>query len=745
MQRVEKVLERVTELPFSPVAARILELARDDRIGAREIARTIAQDQAFTARLLKIANSPYYGQTRAVTTVTQAVPVLGIDTISSLALALHSFGSLAHDDNAILTLQEIWEHSIACGSFSRQIAKRIGHPEAEEAFIAGLLHDMGKALFYRFFKSEFLEAVQKVENEGISMIAAERGLFGIDHAAAGGVVARKWNLPAVLVHAIEFHHEPLSLLELVDSDLQKTVTVVHVADVLSEHFQIGRAVEDPVEAITDEIWDLLGLDLEDCAELLGVVLGEVNEFRKILNVTRQKPPVRGQPRNKVTRTAETSVKDAPPLGQPRSSAAHPRPAGATLENVVRIMDAGKQLAMLAGLEDLYPNIANQTMALLNVDAAHIFLPHDKGFVVAGAGGLPYLKGKRFPSERSLVGWVAKIDELLALTNIEKAAASWEKDFFMSAGFRAHLFLPVGWAGKRLAVLSAHARDQRVWNSHEIALFNAFGGFVAVALENASLYREAEDRAKTLAGLNQELAEALHVKSRFLATVSHELRSPLFVITGYANLIAEQMFGPLAPGMDDALDKITKQANGLITIITCLLEISQMDAGTFVVRQAPFDLKELLDEIKSGMPKLIGSKPIMFEGHYPNAFSPIITDRERFKQILGRLLDNAAKFTQEGKIILRSALVDGGVEVFVEDTGIGIEPEHQKVIFDGFRQVEEEDNRRYEGMGVGLYLSRRILELLGGKITVESEPDVGSRFRVWLPCEKLSPNDTGDAL
>jgi signal transduction histidine kinase len=338
-----------------------------------------------------------------------------------------------------------------------------------------------------------------------------------------------------------------------------------------------------------------------------------------------------------------------------------------------------------------------------------------------------------------------MDELVALPNIEKATASWEKDFFSSAGFRAHLFLPVGWAGKRLAVLSAHARHQRLWNSHEIALFNAFGGFVAVALENARLYREAEDRAKALAGLNQELAEALHVKSRFLATVSHELRSPLFVITGYANLIAEQMFGPVAPGMGDALEKITKQANGLITIITCLLEISQMDAGTFIVRQAPFDLRELFDEVTSEMPKLIGSKPITFEAHYPNAFSPIITDRDRFKQVLGRLLENAAKFTQEGKIILRGALVDSGVEVFVEDTGIGIEPEHQKVIFDGFRQVEEEDNRRYEGMGLGLYLSRRILELLGGKITVESEPGVGSRFRVWLPCEKLSPNDADGSL
>ena len=123
MLSVDRILERVTELPFSPVAAKILELARDDRIGGREIARIITQDQAFTARLLKIANSPYYGQSRAVTTVTQAVPVLGIDTISSLAMALASFATLAHDDEAILSMRELWEHSIGCAIWARSLAR----------------------------------------------------------------------------------------------------------------------------------------------------------------------------------------------------------------------------------------------------------------------------------------------------------------------------------------------------------------------------------------------------------------------------------------------------------------------------------------------------------------------------------------------------------------------------------------------------------------------------------------------
>ncbi len=739
MQRVQRVLERVTELPFSPVAAKILELARNERIGAREISRIIAQDQGFTARLLKIANSPYYGQARPVTTVTQAVPVLGIDTISSLALALHSFNSQGYDHNSVLTLRELWEHSMACGFFSRQIAKRISHPGAEEAFIAGLLHDMGKALLYRFFKSDFLQAVQTAENEAISLSEAELSLFGTDHASAGAVVARKWNLPPVLLYTIEFHHRPLELPEDIDSSVQKTIAIVHVADILSDHFNIGHGVEDAVESIAEVTWQHLGLDFDDCSELLGGVLGEVNEFRKIFDLARRKPTPEPRSRNSAARRRDNGASHLPVKISASSD------IEAIPKNVSHLLDAGKQMALLAGLQDLYPNIASQAMALLNADAAHVFLPEVSGFVVAGAAGLPYLQGKRFPLERSLVGWVARTDEMLVLPNVAKASASWEKDFFSAAGFAAHLFLPVDWADQRLAILAVHAREERAWMPHETALFSAFAGFVSVALENARLYREAEDRSKVLARLNDELKEALHVKGRFLATVSHELRSPLFVITGYANLMAEQMFGPLAPGMSDAVDKITKQASGLITVITCLLEISQMDAGTFIVRQAPFDLQQFFDEVAADMPRLIGTKPISFEGNYLNVFSPDVTDRERLKQIVGRLLDNAAKFTHQGKIILSGGLVSGGVEVVVEDTGIGIDAEHQKVIFDGFRQVEQEDNRRYEGMGLGLYLSRRILELLGGNISVESRAGSGSRFRVWLPCGAMAQDPEEQSL
>lgn len=741
MQRVERVLERVTELPFSPVAGKILELARDDRVGAREIARVITQDQAFTARLLKIANSPYYGQARAVTTVTQAVPVLGINTISSLATALGSFAYSANDEGALLSMREMWEHSIGCAIWGRQLARHIGHGGAEETFIAGLLHDMGKAVFYRFFKNDFLGAVGVAQAENIDLLDAERRFFDTDHAEAGATVAAKWNLPPALIATIKYHHCPLSLPEDIEPATGKTIALIHVADALSEHFQIGRGLELDARSIDPEVWQLLGLDLGVCQDLLGVVLGEVSEFRGMCNLfaPAKKAPLAAAPANGTTRPAHVEAKKPSPIiprAVPPSSAAAAKSA---VPNVGRMMDGVKQLALLAGIDDLCPNVAEQARALLDTDAACVILPHGNDLDVVGAAGIWQLMGKRFPLEQSLAGWVAKMGEMMVIPNIDRAAASWEKDLFSAAGYRSHLFVPIDWAGKRLAVLSIHSRAERLWSAEQISLINAFCGFIAVVLENASLYREAEERAKALEDLNQELQSALSVKTRFLGKVSHELRSPLCVIMGYANLIAEEIFGPVPQEVGNSVARIVTQANGLLTLLTYMLELSQLDAGKLTVRHGSVGIKSLLDEVAAAAPRLIGAKPIDFETDYSACQGQMFTDPERLAEVLILVLANAAKLTDQGKIILRARLENKLLKIAVIDTGIGIEAEQQKIIFEGFRQADENDARCYEGMGLGLYLARRLLALLGGEISVESEFGVGSTFTIQLPCNEADQN------
>jgi signal transduction histidine kinase len=575
---------------------------------------------------------------------------------------------------------------------------------------------------------------------GVSLQEAEQSVLGTDHAAAGAAVARKWNLPAVLLNAIEHHHQPLGLSADVDVPIQKTVAIVHVADMLADKFEIGRGIESAPETVDEEVWQLLEIDLDSCRELLDSVLEEVNTFCRIFEVRgrSKRSAARPQPQLNDPSGAQNGSR-ASAASPPVQSASASEPMHPMMVQFARFTEAGKQLALLAGLEDLLPNIAAQAMNLLSADAAHVLIPQTDALIVVGAAGFTYLKDKQLPVDGSLAGWVFKVGEKSVVSNIERTQPCWEKKFFTVAGFRAHLIVPLEWAGKRLAVLCIHHRQERAWSPQEISLIDMFVGLAAVALENARLYQEAEHRANALEGLNKQLAEALHVKSRFLTTVSHELRSPLTVITGYANLIAEETFGPLPAKMSEPVDKIIKHGNGLMSLINYILEVSEMDAGSFTLHRDCFDLRELLDDVSILATGLLGNKQVIFETDYEPSFSPIVTDRKRLRQILGHLLDNAAKFTREGKIVLRARIIEGEWEIVVEDTGIGIDAEQQKIIFDGFRQVEQEDNRRFEGMGLGLYLARRLTDLLGGTIAVESRIGEGTRFCVRMPRGEISPS------
>lgn len=455
-------------------------------------------------------------------------------------------------------------------------------------------------------------------------------------------------------------------------------------------------------------------DMKKTTELFGFSLeGETQSERERL------PPSARQP---------VEDNQAPQEGQDPGSSHNPQELP---PQFYRFLEAGKQITLLAGLDALLPTIAYQAKTLAEADGAGILIPKGDCLEVVTVG-LDGVLGRTIPAERSLAGWVARMGEPVVIVNITKASPSWEKELLGPAGFLSHLLLPIEWAGKIIAVLSVHNRRERHWAPHEIGLLDTFVGFIAVALENARLYREVEEGRTTVQKLNQELEEAISLKSKFLCTVSHELRTPMSTIIGYSHLIAEDVFGEISAGMQGALEKVIKAADHLLTMINNMLDHSQIDAGAVIIRHDPVNLKPLLNEVCTHATTLLSGRPVVLHCDYDRDLPTIFTDIERLKQVLSHLLDNAAKFTHEGKIVLRASAAAGEVELSVEDTGIGIQPEKQQMIFDGFRQVEDTDTRSYGGLGLGLYMVRRLLELMGGKITVESQIGQGSTFRIRLP-------------
>jgi two-component system cell cycle sensor histidine kinase PleC len=198
------------------------------------------------------------------------------------------------------------------------------------------------------------------------------------------------------------------------------------------------------------------------------------------------------------------------------------------------------------------------------------------------------------------------------------------------------------------------------------------------------------------------------------------------------MILNNIFGETTPQVREGMKKILKAAKHLLTMIDNILDLSQLEGNLLKARREPVDLAALLDETTEPWMTLIEGKSIALERDYRAPLPTVYTDPRRLKQVVTCLLDNAAKFTSRGAIVLGAAGVKNGVEIFVKDTGIGIEAKDQEAIFDRFRQIDDGDNRTFGGLGLGLYTAHRLLDLIEGKISVESRVGEGSTFRIWLP-------------
>jgi PAS domain S-box-containing protein len=244
--------------------------------------------------------------------------------------------------------------------------------------------------------------------------------------------------------------------------------------------------------------------------------------------------------------------------------------------------------------------------------------------------------------------------------------------------------------------------------------------------------ELEERNRRLEWQSFELEKASRLKSEFLANMSHELRTPINVILGYTSLMRERIYGALTPQQDEALEKVYNTSQHLLDLINDILDLSKIEAGKMPLHIEPIDIGELLGELAETVQPMLRGKDVNYVPDIASDLPVVNTDRTKLKQVLLNLLSNAIKFTPSGTVAVRAHRSDGRVRIVIEDSGIGIKPEHLEAIFDDFRQIDQSHTREYGGTGLGLSITRKLLMLLGGVITVESTYGAGSKFVLDLP-------------
>jgi signal transduction histidine kinase/HAMP domain-containing protein len=242
-------------------------------------------------------------------------------------------------------------------------------------------------------------------------------------------------------------------------------------------------------------------------------------------------------------------------------------------------------------------------------------------------------------------------------------------------------------------------------------------------------------AKRLEELNSELDAAMRTKDQFLSNISHELRTPLNSIIGFTDLLLLQDLGPLTEQQRDFLETVARNGRNLLELINELLDLQRIAAGRMELRSEPIELGALLHEAAGSVHAQAQRRRHVLVVEPPPPDLRVLADRGRVRQVLLNLLSNAIKFTPDGgRITVAAAVVNGApsARVAVTDSGIGIAPEDQAKLFQEFVQLDASASRKYEGTGLGLALSRRLIELHGGTIGVESEPGKGSTFWFTLP-------------
>ncbi len=277
---IKQLLSQADNLPALPhTVAKLLEELNDPNVDLGKISREIALDQSISAKILRLVNSSFYGMPGRIGDLRQAVVVLGLETVKNVILSVSivkAFASIKSSD-APFTLEFFWHHTVGTGLITQILARRQGLIEKNDAFVAGLLHDIGKLLLLWVSPEDFARILEAVHNEDLFFWEAEEKYVIGNHAVIGGWLAEKWRLPEHITQAILFHHSP----EKADHPF---AGLVHVADSLCIAFGIGAGGTSLVPPISEEVWTSLKIDEQDLPELFEEISASLESVSRTASI-----------------------------------------------------------------------------------------------------------------------------------------------------------------------------------------------------------------------------------------------------------------------------------------------------------------------------------------------------------------------------------------------------------------------------------------------------------------------------
>jgi signal transduction histidine kinase/ActR/RegA family two-component response regulator len=403
-----------------------------------------------------------------------------------------------------------------------------------------------------------------------------------------------------------------------------------------------------------------------------------------------------------------------------------------VEELEALREVGEAVSSSLDVDNVLSTIVMHAVVLSDTDGGSImeYSERDRCFLVRSVyrtdpSVVGRLRSIRIGIDDTLVGRAAKERRPIAVTDLAAIDLDPHLQILFEAGWRSVVAAPMLREGKTVGSLIVRRRSTGDFSDETLELLETFASQSALALLNAQLYRELKEQSV-------ELELASRHKSEFLASMSHELRTPLNAVLGFSEVLLEQMFGDINERQEEYLRDIHGSGKHLLELLNEILDLSKVEAGRMELEYSSFELRSLLTDAASMLRERAAAQGVDLRVEVSDGIGLVESDELRLKQVVLNLMTNAVKFTADGgSVVVRAAPGASAIEITVTDTGIGVPEADRERIFESFQQGGRGSTRE-EGTGLGLTLSRRIVELLGGRMWLESEVAVGSTFGFTLP-------------
>jgi signal transduction histidine kinase/HAMP domain-containing protein len=506
--------------------------------------------------------------------------------------------------------------------------------------------------------------------------------------------------------------------------------------------QIADVYADPLYAVKDEA------QLGRARTMLGVPLLREGVPIGVIAMARDRvEPFNEKEIALVTTFADQAViaiENARLLGELRSRTDD---LARSVEELKALGEVGQEVSSSLDLRHVLVTILNRSVSLTGSDAGAIFRYSraERAFHFVEAAGY----------SEAMVGEVRDLNVGETMTALGDAIAQRVplqipdlllrpsnplRDSGIAAGFRSVLIVPLVGADRIMGATILQRRAAGEFPEATVRLMQTMASQSVLAIQNARLFREIADKS-------EQLALASEHKSQFLANMSHELRTPLNAILGYTELMVDGIYGELPARAAGVLERVQNNGKHLLALINDVLDLAKIEAGQLTMQLDDYAMPDVVHSVVSATEALASTKGLKFTADIMAGLPPGRGDARRLAQVLLNLVGNAVKFTDEGEVAIGAMAENGHFVLTVRDTGPGIAPADQDRIFGEFQQIDNSNTRKKGGTGLGLAISKRMVEMQGGTISVESEVGQGSTFRVVLPVRVEGVGDelTGELM